>query len=302
MLSGATIARANADAIPLRVGIIPTIANAGYYAADKFGYFSAENIVVTAQVIRGGAAAIPAMTSGSIDVLFSNATSVVEALARGIDLRLIIEGTIMANKPPDSGALVKRRGDPIRTGKDLEGKVIATNALRDVIWMVVTAWITATGGDTQKVGIVEVPIPAMVDAIKQKRVDAALIIDPVLTVALDDPALELLDWPLSKVYAGGPTSMWVTTADMTQRRPADLRAFVRAYKRGALWVNANLGKDAYYDLVAAFSGLNENVLRRMKPVPTPPDIVPSSLLRLTTLMHQTGLLDTNLDLRTKIFT
>ena len=43
------VARASADAIPLRVGIIPTIANAGYYAADKFGYFSAENIAVTAQ-------------------------------------------------------------------------------------------------------------------------------------------------------------------------------------------------------------------------------------------------------------
>lgn len=295
------IAPAAADPIPLQLGIIPTIANAGYYAADKFGYFAAENVAVTAQVIRGGAAAIPALTSGTIDVLFSNATSVVEAIARGIDLRLVIEGTIMANKPPDSGALVKRRGDPIHTGKDLEGKVIATNALRDVIWMVVTAWIAATGGDPQKVGIIEVPIPSMVDAVKQKRVDAALIIDPVLTVALDDPALELLDWPLSKVYAGGPTSMWVTTPDVTQRRTSDLRAFLRAYRRGAQWVNANLGKDAYYDLVVAFSGLNADLVRRMKPVPTPPDIVPNSLLRLTALMHQTGLLTTNVDLRTKIF-
>lgn len=301
-MGGAVIARAGADTIPLQIGIIPTIANAGYYAADKFGYFTAENVAITAQVIRGGAAAIPALTSGSIDVLFSNATSVVEAITRGIDLRLVIEGTIMANKPPDSGALVKRRGDPIHTGKDLEGKVIATNALRDVIWMVVTAWISATGGDPQKVGIIEVPIPSMVDAVKQKRVDAALIIDPVLTAALDDPALELLDWPLSKVYAGGPTSMWVTTPEVTQRRPSDLRAFLRAYKRGALWVNANLGKDAYYDLVVAFSGLNADVVRRMKPVPTPPDIVPNSLLRLTALMHQTGLLNTNVDLRTKIFT
>lgn len=296
------IAPAGADPIPLQIGIIPTIANAGYYAADKFGYFAAENVAITAQVIRGGAAAIPALTNGSIDVLFSNATSVVEAITRGIDLRLVIEGTIMANKPPDSGALVKRRGDPIHTGKDLEGKVIATNALRDVIWMVVTAWISATGGDPQKVGIIEVPIPAMVDAVKQKRVDAALIIDPVLTSALDDPALELLDWPLSRVYAGGPTSMWVTTPDVTQRRASDLRAFLRAYRRGALWVNANLGKDAYYDLVVAFSGLNADVVRRMKPVPTPPDIVPNSLLRLTALMHQTGLLTTNVDLRTKIFT
>jgi len=301
-MSGAMVAPARADAIPLNVGILPITTNVPYYAADKLGYFAAENLACTAQVIRGGAAAIPAMLTGSLDVVFSNATSVAEAIARGIDLRLILTGTIIANKPPDAGAILKRKGDPLRTGKDLEGKIVAVNTLRDVIWMMVTAWITATGGDLSKVQVVELSQPAMVEAIKQKRVDAAMVIDPFLTVAFADPALELLSWPCSQCYAGGPMAFFIVTGDMAQRRPNDVRAFIRAYKRGAAWTIANLGKQSYYDLVAGFSGLDVDLIRRMPPVPVQAAVVPSSLPVLTNLMRQTGLLDTNLDLRAKIFT
>lgn len=293
---------ARAEGTPLRVGIIPIATNAPYYAAEKFGYFAAENVAVTAQVIRGGAAAIPAMVGGSMDVVFSNSTSVAQAVARGIDLRLILTGTITGNKPPDAGAILKRKGDPLHTGKDLEGKTVAVNTLRDVIWMITTAWITATGGDLSKVQIVELGLPAMVDAIKQKRVDAALIIDPFLTVALDDPAIELLDWPLSKVFPGGPMAFFTVTNTMTQQRPSDIRAFVRAYKRGAAWCGANLTKQAYFDLIAEFANLNPDLVRRMPPVPVQAEVVPASLPKLVALMRQTGLLDTNIDLRPRIFT
>jgi NitT/TauT family transport system substrate-binding protein len=291
-----------ADPVPMRVGIIPISGNAAYYAADKLGYFSAENLAVSSQTIRGGAAAIPAMVGGSLDITYSNGTSIVQAIERGIDLRIVIEGTIMTSGPPDPGALLKRRGDPIRTGKDVEGKIVAVNALRDVQWMFVKAWVSATGGDPDKVQIVEFALPAMVDAIKQKRVDAALIIDPYMTVALDDPAVELLDWPMSKVFPGGPVAFFTVTPELTQARPNDVRAFVRAYKRGAAWVNANQGKDPFFNLVAEFTGLNPDLVRRMKPVPVPADINPATLPRLTALMRQTGLLAANVDLRSKIFT
>lgn len=301
-LSATAIEPVRADPAPLRVGIIPISTNAPYYAADKFGYFTAENVAVQAEVIRGGAAAIPAMMGGSMDVVFSNSTSIAQAIARGLDLRLILAGTIIGNKPPDPGAILKRKGDPLHTGKDLEGKIVAVNTLRDVIWMTVTAWITATGGDLSKVQIIELGLPAMVDAIKQKRVDAALIIDPYLTVALDDPAIELLDWPLSKVFPGGPMAFFTVSGAMTQQRPNDIRAFIRAYKRGAAWCTANLTKQVYYDLVAGFSGLNADLVKRMPTVPVQSDVVPASLPKLIALMRQTGLLDVNLDLRPKIFT
>lgn len=292
----------SAELTPMRCGIVPISGTAPYYAAIKQGYFAAEGLAMTSEVIRGGAAAIPALMGGSLDIVYSNGTSIVQAIARGIDLRFVVLGTLMTSAPPDPGALLKRKGEALRTGRDLEGKVVAANAVRDVQWMFIKAWVAATGGDPEKVQIIEVALPAMVAALKEKRIAAALVIDPYMTVALDDPEIELLDWPMSKVFPGGPVAFFAVTGETAQRRPSDVRAFFRAYKRGAAWVNANEGKEPYFSLVAEYSGMNVDLVRRMKTVPAASDVIPATLPRLTNLMRQTGLLETNLDLRPKIFT
>lgn len=294
-------ARAAAQAAALRIGLIPIWDVAPYYAAEQQGYFAAENLSVGAQVVRGGAVAIPAMAGGTFDLVYSNGVSVVQAISRGIDLRIVIEGAPLGKAPPDPGALLKRKGDPFRTGADLEGKVVGVNALRDIQWMFVHAWIKATGGDPDKVQIVELGLPAMLDAIKAKRVDAALVLDPFLTIGLGDPQIELLDWPLSKVYPNGPTAFFVTTPEIAERRTADLRAFVRAYKRGVTWINANEGKDAFVELIAGFTKISPELIRRIKAPPANADVFPATLPALTALMLQTGLITANVDLRPKVF-
>src|ERR1700735_3960426 len=113
-VSGTIPQPARAEAMPLSVGILPISTNAAFYAAQKFGYFATENLAVTSTNIRGGAAAIPGMLNGSIDVTYSNLTTVAEAVARGIDLRLIIQPGVSGTKPPDSAALIKRKSDQIR--------------------------------------------------------------------------------------------------------------------------------------------------------------------------------------------
>jgi len=299
--SAALPRRARAETAPLRIALVPIWDVAPYYAAEQQGYFTAENIAVTQQIVRGGAAAIPALVGGSFDMVYANGTSIVTAITKGIDLRIILEGAPIGSGPPDPGALLKRKGEPLKTGKDLEGKIVGVNALRDVQWMFVTAWIKETGGDPDKVQIIEVPLPSMVDTLKAKRVDAALVLDPFMTMGLADPAIELLDWALSRVYAGGPVGFFTITPELAARRPNDVRAFMRAYKRGAAWVNANTGKEPFIKLIAGFTGITPELVGQMKPVPAHADIVPSGLSHLTALMTQTGLLTTSVDLRTKIF-
>ena len=298
---GALPVRGSAQTAALRVGLIPIWDVAPYYAAEQQGYFTAENLSVGAQVVRGGPVAIPAMAGGTFDLVYSNGVSVVQAIARGIDLRIVIEGAPLGKSPPDPGALLKRKGDPFRTGADLEGKVVAVNALRDIQWMFVHAWVKATGGDPDKVQIVELGLPAMLDAVKAKRVDAALVLDPFLTIGLGDPQIELLDWPLSKVYPNGATAFFVTTPEIADRRGADLRAFVRAYKRGVGWINANEGKDAFVALIADFTKISPDLIRRIKAPPANADVYPNTLPQLSVLMQQAGLLTGNVDLRTKVF-
>jgi NitT/TauT family transport system substrate-binding protein len=292
---------AAADPVPMNVGLVPIFDIAPYYAALAQGYFTAENIAPTAQIIRGGAAAIPALVQGSFDLVYANGTSIITANARDLDLRIVLEGAPLGQHPPDPGALLKRKGDTYKTGKDLEGKVIGVNALRDIQWMLVTAWVKATGGDPAKVQLIEVPLPSMVDTIKAKRVDTALVLDPFLTEGLGDPDIELLDWAMSRVYPGGPIAFWTVTPDLIARRPNDIRAFVRAYKRGAAWCNANMGKDPFVKMVSDYTKIPPDVVAKMVPVPCHAQIEPAGLPKLTAMMVQTGLPTGNVDLRTKIF-
>ena len=301
-LASAVLPRAvQAQSAPLRVGLIPIWDTAPYYAADKQGYFAAEGIAVTPQVIRGGAAAIPALVSDSLDITYSNGTSIVQAISKGIDLRIILEGAPVGTVPPDPGALLKRKEDSFKTGKDLEGKIVAINALRDVQWMIATQWIRATGGDPSKVQLIEIALPAMIAALKEKRVDVVFALDPFLTMGMADPAIDVLGWPLSRVHAGGPVAFFAVTPQTAEKRPSDLRAFVRAYKRGAAWINANATSDAFYNLVAGYSGMNVDLVRKLAPIPAHADITPNTLAKLTDLMLQTGLIPSKVDLRSKIF-
>lgn len=293
---------ARAQTATIHVGLIPIFDVAPYYAAEQQGFFAAENVATTVQIARGGAAALPALVAGTFDIAYVNGTSIVLAIARGVDLRIAMEGAPIPKVPPDPGALLKRKSSALRTGKDLEGKVVAVTALRDIQWMFVMAWVKATGGDPEKVQIVEVPVPAMVEALKANRVDAALVLDPFMTIGLADPAIDMLDWLFSTVYPDGPVGLWTITAETAAQRPNDVRAFVRAYKRGVAWVNANTGKDALFTLIAGYSGLNPDLVRKMKLFPAHAEIERNTLPRLTALMRQTGLLTANVDLRTKIFT
>ena len=292
---------ARAAPVPMRVALVPIWDVAPYYAADQQGYFAAENLAPTVTIVRGGAAAIPALIGGTFDMVYSNGTSIVQAIMRGIDMRIILEGAPLGSGPPDPGALLRRKGEPLKTGKDLEGKVIGVNALHDVQWMLVTSWVKATGGDPDKVQITEIPLPSMVDAIKAKRVDTALVLDPFLTLGLNDPELELLDWAMSRVFPGGPIAFFATTPEIVQSRPNDVRAFIRAYKRGAVWLNANMGKEPFVKLISGFTSIKPELVAQMKPIPAHAGIEPAGLVRLTNLMTQTGLLTAPLDLRTKIF-
>jgi NitT/TauT family transport system substrate-binding protein len=292
---------ARGDAAPLRVALVPIFDVVPYYAADAQGFFAAENVAPAAQVVRGGAAAIPAVVGGTYDMVYANGTSIVQAINRGIELRIVLEGAPMGSKPPDPGALLKRKGEPLKTGKDLEGKVVGVNALRDVQWMLVTSWIKATGGDPDKVQLVEVPLPSMIDTIKAKRVDTALVLDPFLAMGLADPEIELLDWAMSRVYPGGPIAFWALTPQLAATRANDVRAFARAYKRGAAWCNAPANKEALIKLVADYTKIPPDVVARMSPVPAHAEIEPAGLPRLTTMMKQSGLLTGDVDLRTKIF-
>ena len=297
-------ARAADSAMPLlHVGIIPIFAVAPHFAAEKFGWFAAEGIATTTQPVQGGAVGIPGLVSGSFDILYANCISTLTALERGIDLRIIAEATTIPTHPPDVDALFIRAGDKdtLKSGKDLEGKVIAINTKYDLMWLVMQGYVQKTGGDVGKITYREVPVPSMLDALKNKEVDAALVLDPFMTRAMNDPQYVVMGWPSSMVMPGMPSSLWITSGETAEKKRDLIRAYVRAFRKGVGWFNAHLGDPEFIDLVASYTRLDPKLLATMYAAKQPTEIDPAIMKRLVAAVKDYGLLKTDVDVDSKIF-
>lgn len=295
-------AKASAADLPLvRVSIVPIFVVAPHVIADRLGYFTAEGIAVTTQPVQGGTVGIPGLVAGSFDVLYANSVAVLTALERGIDLRIIEEGTRIPVTPPDPAALLQRKGGGLHSGKDLEGKLIGINAKFDIQWLIAQAWVKQTGGDPSKVNYREMPLPSMLDALSGGQVEAVVAVDPFLTVGLGDPRFELLDWAQSKVMPGLPSSLWVVSGDGAEQKRDLIRAYIRGFAKGAQWVDAHLGDAQYLQLVASFTKTDEKLLAKMVVGMQPLTVDVAGIEGMAALMKANGLLKTDIDVAAKIF-
>jgi NitT/TauT family transport system substrate-binding protein len=296
-------APARAADLPLvRVSIVPIFAVAAHFAAEKQGYFAEQGIAVSTQPVQGGAVGIPGLISGSFDVLYANSISCMTALERGIDLRFIAEGAPIPLQPPDPGALLIRKGENLKSGKDFEGKIIGVNAKYDIQWLVMQGWVKKTGGNVDKITYREVPLPSMLDAIRGKQVDGALVLDPFMTLGLSDPAFERAGWPLSTAMAGLPTSFWVVSASVAEQKKDAIRRYQTAFRKGGTWINANLRNDAYNQLVASYTKTDPSLIAKMVASQQPLSVDADAALKLVVLMKENGLLKTDIDFKSKLFT
>lgn len=285
----------------LRVSLIPIYSVAPHYAAEAQGYYAAEGIAVTTQPIQGGVVGVPGLMSGSIDILYTNTVSVLTAIERGIDIRVIAEATRVPAAPPEGLGMFKRKGDAISTGRDLEGKLIAINARFTLQWLSLSRWIKRTGGDFGKITFREIPVPSMNDALKNKQVDAAFLMDPYKTLAMDDPSLELFASPSTSVIPGLSTAVWVVNGKMADSKPELVRAYLRAFRKGGQWVNANIGREPYLKLVASFTKMDPARLAKMPVVPQEMEIGTDAINGIGEVMREFDLLKTKVDVTSKIF-
>jgi len=106
---------------------------------------------------------------------------------------------------------------------------------------------------------------------------------------------------MSRVYPGGPIAFWALTRSwpLAPNGRAGVRARLQARR---CVVQCRRQQGTLIKLVADYTKISPDIVARMSPVPAHAEIEPAGLARLTTMMKQSGLLTTDVDLRTKIFT
>lgn len=189
--SGSAGSGANGSSGKLRtvqVGAIPIVDDAPLYVGVKQGFFVKHGIKLKISTAQGGAAIVPGVISGQFQFGFVNMTSVILAVSKGLPLTVVAPGVFANTKTPDYSAIMVKKGSSIKTAKDLEGKTVSVNTLKNIGDTTVRESVRKAGGDPSKVKFVELAFPDMPAALENGRIDAAWVVEPFETILLGQGA------------------------------------------------------------------------------------------------------------------
>lgn len=228
-----------------------------YYAAEM-GFFEKAGLDVKLTPIPNGNTTAAAVANDSVDIGTSNLVSLEVAFKKGLPLTLIAPETLYDTNAPGT-VLVVARDSPLRTAKDLEGKLIATSPLRGIGEYAVDAWVDQNGGDSSKLKFVEIPMVEMSAAIGIGRAAAAFLAEPYVSQA--QATTRVFGKPYDAIGRQFLTTGWITSTAWAKAHPDLVARFASAMRTTAIWANRNHPRSG--EILARISGVDAKIIAGM---------------------------------------
>lgn len=226
--------------VPLRFAVLPGESAAEPYYGKEIGLFAKNGFDVSITEVRNGAAAASAVLGGSMDVGFSNPLSIAQAHERAVPITVICGAAESHLGKSTNTILAVAKGSPDRTGRDLNGKIVAVDGIGGLPHFAVRNWIDKNGGDSTTVKFVEIPYSEMIAGIVGARVEAAAIntgFDPLLGKP-NDP-VRLLGAAYDSVAPRFSSSVWFSSTDWATKNPDLVKRVGATIKQIAIWANSH---------------------------------------------------------------
>lgn len=240
------------DLQDVNIGYFPLVHTATMVQADEAGYL--EDAGISAELVQteGGAAAIPSLVSGDVDILYSNYTSILLAAEQGLPVVLVAGNDVAKD---DHGIFVPDDSD-IAEISDLEGKSFAVNNLQNIGTVSIYAQLEEVGINPDSVDLVEMPNPDMAAAAANGNVDAIWQVEPFQTIATQSGLTRIGDMfagPAADMPVGG----WVTTQEFAENNPEVIEAFREALDQSSQDLQDN--HELHLELVPEYTEIADDV-------------------------------------------
>jgi NitT/TauT family transport system substrate-binding protein len=240
---------------------LPTVRVAGCVCDDlktihygiKAGIFRRLGVNVEIVSVQNGSAAMASLVGGSSQVALTSAVPLLQGHARGVPFVIVAPAQWYLSESATAGTLLVKRDSSIQSGRDLNGKTIAVQSLRDLNWAGTMAWIDQTGGDSRTVKAVELPLPAVVAAIDEGRVDAGSVQTPFLEEGLASGKLRLLAKAYDAIGKRFEAAAYVSMADYVNANRDALSRFARGVHDANVYTNSPAHAAEMAELVASFT-------------------------------------------------
>ena len=259
--------------VTVRIASIPNDDMTSVLYAWKSGMFARAGLDVQVDKASSGAAVASALIGGTYDIGKSSITPIFDAFEKGLPFTIIACAAIYDAKEP-YGGMVVLPDSPIRTGKDMDGKIMGINSLNDIGRVALDAWMMKTGGDPKTLRYIELPMSASPPALAQHRIDAGQMTNPPLAAAIAAHQVRLIP-TFSAVAPRFLFSVWFTTKDYATKNPQVVKTFAEVVSRAARYVNTHHQQTV--DLVSQWTGITPDTVATMPRVENGEALVPSQL-------------------------
>jgi NitT/TauT family transport system substrate-binding protein len=278
----------------VNVGVIPIVDVAPIYLGKQQGFFSSRNIDLNLQLAQGGAAIVPAVVSGQYQFGFSNVISLLLAQKNNLPIKVVSNGVASTGvDKADFGGLVVNGDSPIQTPKDLVGKTVAANTLKNIVDTTVRESVRKAGADPAGVKFVEMPFPDMPAALKGNKVDAIFVVEPFLSAAKAQGgrviASSYVDAAKDLVVA-----LYFTSTDLANKNPDLVKRFKEAMAESLAYADAH--PDEVRSVLATYTQIKPEQAKALTLPKWPAEINKASVEALADLAVKDGLLTAPPDL------
>ncbi|MCW4386044.1 ABC transporter substrate-binding protein [Salinibacterium sp. SYSU T00001] len=224
----------------LTIGALPSVESAPLFLGQEEGFFADEGLNIRIAALASGTGMlIDPVVSGTYDIAVSDMLSILSAQEDGADLRLLAPaGSATGDPTADFGALVVNNDSTYTTLSDLEGAFVGSNSTGDTNNTVLRAIMDAEAGFSYTVQWKEVPFQSAASALSDGTVDAAFLVEPYLTRALNGDK-RVLSYTYSAFDPSLDVNAYFTSARFANERPEVLERFMAALERSIEYAAEN---------------------------------------------------------------
>jgi NitT/TauT family transport system substrate-binding protein len=269
------------------LGVIPIIDVAPVYLGKAKGFFSSRGIDLTMVPEQGGGAIVKGVLAGKYDFGFSNVTSLMAADADGAPIKAIANGVASTGRAGrDFSAVMVRTGSPIVSPKDLAGKRVAVNALKNLGDTTIRQSVRKAGGNPVGIQFVAMPFGDMPAALQNGQVDAVWVVEPQLSETLTQGG-QVLASNLVDTAPDLTVAMYFTGTDLIAKDPALVTRFTEAVNESLRYAAAH--PEEVRAVVGTYTKINDTVRSAMILPNWPSTVNRASLERLAALGGTDGI-------------
>ena len=214
---------------------------------------------VNVQLVKSpnGAQALAALAGGSLDIAGTSLLPFFSAVSRGLPLQLVAPLALSTADSEYAVVLVKKDA-PYKTGRDFNGKTIASSALKDLNWLATMAWIRENGGDIGTIRAIEMPASAIPAALQDGRIDAATVTTPRYVQALSQGGVRVLGRAYQAIAKRFLFAAMAARTEWADKNGAVIERFGQALRDATLFANAHHADTV--DLYAQFAHIDPKVI------------------------------------------